>query len=63
MQVKNIYISIQGVSVMTQNINRGNRGTHMENNKVRQTWPYLKHFQVTTNRMKKLKIVQNPQLF
>ena len=50
--------SIQGVSVMMQNINSGNRGTHMEHKSVYKPWPYLNCFQVTANRMKKLKIAQ-----
>ena len=45
---------------MMQNINRGIRGTHMEYKSVPQPWPYLNHFQVTANRMKKWKIVQKP---
>ena len=45
---------------MMQNINRVNRGTHMEHKLVHQPWPYLNRFQVTANRMKKLKIVQKP---
>ena len=45
---------------MMQNINRGNRGTHMEHKSVYQACPYLNRFQVTANRMKKRKIVQNP---
>ena len=51
---------IQGVSVMLQNINRGNRGTHMEHKSVHKPWPYLNRFQVTANRMKKPTIEQRP---
>ena len=51
---------IQGVSVMMQNINRSNRGTHLEHKSVHQPSSYLNRFQVTVNRMKKLKIVQKP---
>ena len=54
------FISIQSVSVMMQNINRGNRGTHMEYKWVYQRWPYLNRFQVTANRIKKWKILQKP---
>ena len=45
---------------MMQNINRGTRKTHMEHKSVHQPWPYINHFQVTANRIKKLKIVQKP---
>ena len=45
---------------MMQNINRDNRGIHMEHRSVHKLWPYLNRFQVTTNRMKNPKIVQNP---
>ena len=43
---------------MMQNINRGNRETHMEYKYAHQPWPYLNHFQVTAKRMKKLQIAQ-----
>ena len=49
---------IQGVCVMMQNINRGNRGTHTEYKSMHKPWPYFNRFQVTANRMKKSKIVQ-----
>ena len=43
---------------MMQNINRDNRGIHMEHKSVHKLWPYLNRFQVTANRMKKTKILQ-----
>ena len=47
---------MQGISVMMQNINRGNRRTYMEHKSVHQPWPYLNRFQGTENRIKKWKI-------
>ena len=38
---------------MIQNINRSNRGNHVVNKSSHESWPYLNHFQVTANRMKK----------
>ena len=48
---------------MMQNINRGNRGTHKKHKSVYKPWPHLNRFQVTANRMKKPKVVQNPLIF
>ena len=45
---------------MVQNINRGDRGTHIEHKSVHQFWQYINSFQVTANRLKKWKIVQKP---
>ena len=45
---------------MMQNINMGNRGTHMEQKSVHEPWPYLNCFQVIADRLKKLKIAQKP---
>ena len=42
-----------------ENINRGNRGTHLEYKSVDQSSPYLNRFQAIANRMKEGKVDKN----
>ena len=51
---------MQGVSVMMQNVDRGNKGVHTEHKSEHQLLSYLNSFQVTANGVKKWKIVQKP---